>query len=513
MSDAVADGPIGLSSGAARKPLFSDGYKRTVLYLLVGVYTFNFIDRTIIATIGPDIAADLKISNAQVGLLGGLYFALLYTLLGVPIARIAERASRVNIITASLVVWSGFTALCGAASNFAVLAACRFGVGIGEAGCSPPAHSLISDYYEPRKRASALSIYALGIPIGSMFGAICGGWLISNFSWRWVFVIVGLPGILLAVIFKLMVKEPPRGWSDAEARIELGQAPVVAPAAPKFSMMSEIREMGSVTKTLFTKWPVLHMILGVTICSFGGYGAGQFVPQYFRRAFELDPTTVGLVVGIVGGVSSGIGTLVGGFVADRMAKRSAAWYALTPAFGLLICTPIYIFAYLQTDWQVTALLLLIPGIFHYTYLGPTFGVVQNSVETRRRATATAVMFLFLNLIALGGGPPFTGWLIDNLAQASFADPGATGVLASVAGWFGGAAESARQFAAACPGGVPPVGADAATAEACRVAAAAGTRNGIIITFLAYAWASVHYFLAAIGMAKHMRERAAIQAAG
>lgn len=487
MSDAAA----AARPGGADKPLFSVGYKGTVLGFLLAAYTFNFIDRTIIATIGPAIMADLELSSTQIGLLGGLYFALLYTLLGIPIARLAERFNRVNIIAVSLVVWSGFTALCGTAANFVTLAAFRFGVGIGEAGCSPPAHSLISDYFEPRKRASALSIYAFGIPLGTMFGAVAGGWLAQNLGWRWAFIALGLPGIILAVLFKLMVKEPPRGWSDAEARREAGLPPEPVAAKPPFSFGEELRELGAVAKVLFTKWPVLHMTLGVTIASFGSYGSGQFVPQFFIGAYGLDLAQVGLITGLVGGFSSGIGTLIGGFIADHMAKRSPAWYALTPAFGLLIATPIYVAAYLATSWQLTALILLIPGIFHYTYLGPTFGVVQNSVPLRRRATATALLFFFLNLIALGGGPPFIGWVIDQLSQGAYA---------------GGA------FLAECPGGRAPEGAAPAAAEACRGAWTEGTRNGIIVAFLFYAWASLHYFLAAIGLTRHLRERAAMDAA-
>jgi MFS family permease len=487
MTDVTAGG----QAGAAGKPLFSAGYKGVVLSFLLAAYTFNFIDRTIIATIGPAIMADLKLSSTQIGLLGGLYFALLYTLLGIPIARFAERFNRVNIIAVSLVVWSGFTALCGMATNFVMLAAFRFGVGIGEAGCSPPAHALISDYYEPRKRASALSIYAFGIPLGTMFGAVAGGWLAQNLGWRWAFIALGLPGIILAVLFKLMVKEPPRGWADAEARKAASLPPEPPRAAPRFSFGEEVRELSAVAKVLFTKWPVLHMVLGVTIASFGSYGSGQFVPQYFIGEYGLDLATVGLITGLVGGFSSGIGTLIGGFIADRMSKRSPAWYALTPAFGLLIATPIYIGAYLAPSWQLTALILLIPGIFHYTYLGPTFGVVQNSFELRRRATATAVLFFFLNLIALGGGPPFIGWVIDQFSQA---------------GYPGGA------FFAECPGGRAPEGASAAAVQACQTAWSDGTRNGILVAFLFYAWAAFHYFLAAIGMAKHMRERAAIDAA-
>ena len=193
---------------------------------------------------------------------------------------------------------------------------------------------------------------------------------------------------------------------------------IAAAAPPPFSIKGELKELGSVAGTLFGKGPVLHMVLGVTIASFGSYGSGQFVPPYFTRNFGLNYAEVGLITGIVGGISSGIGTLVGGFLTDRLSKRSAAWYSLTPAIGLSIATPIYIAAYLQPSWQTAALILLVPGIFHYTYLGPTFGVVQNMVELRRRATATALLFFFLNLIALGGGPPFTGWVIDRFAGTS-----------------------------------------------------------------------------------------------
>ena len=179
----------------------------------------------------------------SLGLLGGLYFALLYTILGVPIARLAERFSRVNIITAAIVIWSAFTALCGTAASFAQLALYRFGVGVGEAGCSPPSHSLISDYYEPKKRATALSIYSFGIPLGTMFGAVAGGWLAQEFSWRVAFVIVGLPGIILALIVKLVVKEPPRGHSEIVERPIEAEDVVVEPAKPRFSLAQEFSEL------------------------------------------------------------------------------------------------------------------------------------------------------------------------------------------------------------------------------------------------------------------------------
>lgn len=501
MADALA------SSGV--KPLYSNGYKATVLGLLLATYTFNFIDRTIIATIGQAIKVDLKLTDTQLGLLGGLYFALLYTLLGIPIARMAERWNRVTIISVSLVIWSGFTALCGAAGSFAQLALYRFGVGIGEAGCSPPSHSLISDYYAPKQRATALSIYSFGIPLGTMFGAVAGGWLAQEFSWRVAFVIVGLPGILLAIIVKLVVKEPPRGHSELKEQPLEAEAVVVEPPKPPFSLAGEFREIGAVIKILFGKWPVLHMVLGVTIASFGSYGSGAFVPSYFVRNFDLGLAQVGLITGLIGGFSAGVGTLVGGFLGDWAGKRSAKWYALTPAIGLLICTPIYIVAYLQTSWEATAMILLIPGMFHYVYLAPTFGVVQNSVDPRRRATATAILFFFLNLIALGGGPVFTGWLIDHLAQYNFNTPNAGGLISTLFGSFGG--ETGASFAASCPGGVAPKGSPADLTELCRTTLAHSSQQGIIVSLCFYAWAGLHYALAAIGMVKHMKERAVAQA--
>ena len=482
---------------AGGKPVYSDSYKGVVLGLLVTAYTLNFIDRTIISTIGQAIKDDLKITDTQLGLLGGLYFALLYTLLGIPIARLAERFNRVSIISAAILIWSGFTALCGTATSFAQLAAYRFGVGFGEAGLSPPAHSLISDYYEPKRRASALSIYSFGIPLGTMLGAVAGGWLAQNFSWRIAFLIVGAPGIIIAIIMKMVIKEPPRGHSEPQ------QAPaspedVAVEAAAKFSLVGEFKELGAVAGTLFGKWPVLHMVLGVTIASFGSYGSGQFVPPYFSRAFGLDYAQVGLITGLVGGFSAGIGTLLGGFITDRLSRRSPRWYALTPAIGLAIATPIYIAAYLQPSWQTAALILLIPGIFHYTYLGPTFGVVQNMVPTHRRATATALLFFFLNLLALGGGPPFTGWIIDQFAQFNFNHVGGGGTLAGLGGLFGGDL-GATSFAAACPGGKAPDGASLALVGQCKASLVEATRSGVIVSICFYLWAAFHYLLGSIGL--------------
>lgn len=487
-------------------PSFTPAYRNTVLWLLVVAYTFNFIDRTIISTIGQAIKVDLQLSDQQLGWLGGLSFALLYTTLGIPIARLAERKSRVNIIAIAIVVWSGFTALCGTATSFLQLLLYRVGVGVGEAGLSPPAHSLISDYFEPKKRASALSIYAFGIPLGTMFGAIAGGWIAQNVSWQAAFMLVGLPGVLVAIAIKLIVKEPPRGWSDRHSGlVEAEPAAAVgreasesgAPSAPDHAQAgpAPAPSMGAVAKRLFGSWGMFHMIAGITMASFAGYGTGQYVPPYFVRQFGLDLATVGLLVGLVAGVANGAGTLLGGFLTDWASKRNTRWYALVPGIGLLIATPLYLIAFSRDVWQLAVPFWLLAGLLHYTYLGPTFGVVQNAMDVRMRATAVALLFFVLNLIALGFGPPFCGWCIDQFARAAFTAKGMAG-----------------DFLSVCKGGVAPAGSSAELAAACPAAMAEGTRTGLLANLLIYAWAGVHYLLAAITLPKDIaRARAAADA--
>jgi MFS family permease len=496
---------------AAPAPLFSAGYRWLVLSLLLAAYTFNFIDRTIISTIGQAIKIDLKLTDTQLGLLGGLSFAILYTLLGVPIARLAERYSRVWIITVSLIVWSGFTAACGVAGSFMQLLWLRVGVGIGEAGCSPPAHSLISDYFEPKRRATALSIYAFGIPLGTMIGAALGGWVAKEYGWRIAFMAVGAPGVILALLFALLVKEPPRGHSDPPERVPVGPAAVAhAVAEGGHWLWSELKALGQVSAILFGKWPIMNIILGLTVTSFAGYGGGAFAGPYFIRTFGLDYATVGLVLGLIGGLSGGLGTLAGGFISDRASKFGAKWYALTPAIGIAIAAPIYIIAYRQPDWHIAAAILLVPGIFAYTYLGPSFGVVQNVVETRQRATAASMLLLFVNIIALGGGPLFTGWIIDAFAQFNFNHPGSGHIMQGLAGIFGGqqsAGPVTLHFATACPGGVAPHGSSPALASQCKGALVAATREGMIVTMLFLFWGATHYALAAIGLAKQLGDAA------
>lgn len=492
-----------MTSSEPASPSFTPGYRRLVLALLTTAYAFNFIDRTIVSSLGQAIKLDLKITDTQLGLLGGLYFALLYTLLGIPLARLSERISRVNIISVAIVVWSGFTALCGAATSFASLAALRFGVGVGEAGLTPPAHALISDYYEPRKRASALSIYSLGVPVGTMIGAIAGGWLAQNYSWRVAFVALGLPGVLVALAIRLLVREPPRGHSEREGAPAVGET--APPPAPK-SLRQELADIRDVSKVLFGRWPIANMVFGITLVSFAGYGGGAFVQPYFLRSFHVNYAQVGLFTGLIGGFSAIIGTALGGALADRLARAgSARWYGLVPAIGVALAYPFIAAVYTAPTWSMALFWLVFPGAISYVYQGPTYGVIQNMFPVNRRATAIAVTFLFLNLIGMGVGPPFAGWMIDHFAAFHLAHPDQPGMLSAVLGAPGADVAALQR---ACPGGIGPHGAAPAVDMACRGAVRLATRQGVLIAYAFGLWGALHYLLASFGLKSALAGKAA-----
>jgi predicted MFS family arabinose efflux permease len=455
---------------------YSTAYKRVVTLLLMAAYTFNSMDRSIISIIASSMKADLKLTDTQLGLLGGTAFAVLYAFGGIPIARLAERVSRVNIITVALIVWSSLTALCGAAATFIQLLLIRTGVGVAEAGCSPAAHSLISDYFEPARRTSALSVYSCGISLGYILAALVGGYVAQHLGWRMACAAVGIPGVVTAVLIKALVREPPRGSSDGAA---------AARVAERFSLRAELRELRAVAAALLLDRPVLHMVLGVTLGAFAAYGFYAFVPPYFHRAFGLGYATIGVIAALTGGVAVGLGIVAGGFLADYLARQSARWYALVPAIGGLIALPFYVMAVLAADAPAASGALGAAGFFQYASLGPTFGVVQNVAGVHRRATATALLYICLSMIALGLGPVFVGWVIDWFAQ---------GILS-----IGGVS-----FGTACPGGAAAPGATSAAQIACRSALALATQRGLLLTLGFFAWAALHYFLAAAGIERSLR---------
>jgi predicted MFS family arabinose efflux permease len=393
-----------------------------------------------------------------------------YSVFGIPIARLAERWNRVNIITICLTIWSGMTALCGTAHSFMQLFVYRIGVGIGEAGCTPPAHSLITDYYPPGRRATAIAVYSFGIPLGTLLGATAGGWIAQNLDWRTAFLIVGLPGLILAVIAKLTLREPPRGYSEPGG-------PVAA------HLQSPPPTLLETTRFIFSRSSLRHLTAAFTLTAFGSYALNAFTPPYFIRVFGLNFTQVGLITGVVGGVAVGVGTLAGGALADWAAQRDRRWYAWVPAIGVLAAAPLYAWGYTRDSWLASAAFLLIPGVFFYVHLGPTYAALHDMIEPRMRATAVAIVLLILGILGLGGGPLFAGMVIDHYSVQMFA------------------AQGLGDFVALCPGGVA---ADPIHADACRSTLAGATRYSLLASIAILLWASLHYFLAARALRADMQ---------
>jgi predicted MFS family arabinose efflux permease len=361
------------------------------------VYVVNFLDRQVIAILLQAIKADLGVSDSALGFLSGIAFAALYSVLGVPLARLADRGARRTLIAVALAVWSGMTALQGFATSFFWLVLARVGVGIGEAGCSPPAHSLIADLFAPARRATALSIYALGIPIGGAIGLYGGGLLREAFDWRTALVIVGLPGLALAVLVRLTLREPTRGWWEG------------APTK------QELPSLGEVARVLRARRSFVHMALAGALHAFYGYGAGAFNPAFLERVHGLAPLEIGAWLGGIAATTGVLGTFLGGWLTDRVSGRDQRWYAWLPGIASVLAVPFVLLFYLWDEGREALALAALPAILAGLYLGPTFAMTQALVPPPMRAQAAAVLLLILNLIGMGLGPQFVGLLSDLLA--------------------------------------------------------------------------------------------------
>lgn len=384
-------------------------YRNYVLFVLTLVYAFNFIDRQIIGILSPFIKADLGLDDAQLGWLKGIYFALLYTVMGIPIAWLADRYSRVNIIAISLTLWSGFTAASGLAANYVQLAVARIGVGIGEAGGSPPSHSITSDLFPKEKRAGALAIYSLGIPFGVMLAFFASAFFLQGGTadWRTVMYSVGIPGVLLALLLKFTVKEPVRTQSQLQSESQASHAP----SAQKASVTASLKTLLKVP----TWW---GMALGISFGSFGNYAISTWVIDYYVRAFAgLDITQLLIVFGIINGTAYAAGVWLGGYVADKWGKKNKKAYALLPAIALIIGVPAFYFSLQVQDLWLSVGLM---GFLLFTsgsYLGPSFAMAQTLAPLNVRAMSTALFFFVLNIIALGGGPTLTGVISQALVPS------------------------------------------------------------------------------------------------
>ncbi|WP_423350531.1 spinster family MFS transporter [Phenylobacterium sp. VNQ135] len=365
------------------------------MVLLAVVNVFNFMDRTVISVLMPSIKADLGLNDTQLGFLSGLAFALFYATLGIPIAALADRSIRRNIIAVALVIWSSMTAICGTAQSFLHLLMCRVGVGVGEAGCLPSSHSLISDYVPPAKRSSALAIHTAGSTIGSMCGLMIGGLLVAQFGWRETFVILGLPGLLLAVVVWLTLREPPRGGAD-----------------PKSALVAAAGEPTTILGLIRARPAYIHMVLVFGAGGFVSFGLQQWLPSFYVRSYGLTIGQVGLVYGAVSGLASTLGALLGGYIGDRLLKRGP----LTAIAYAIICA-ILAFAFkiamlLADQASISLTFNFFSSFFGLAAHGPCFALVQGVTPAHLRARAAAVLTLLTSLIGTGAGPLFIGFVSD-----------------------------------------------------------------------------------------------------
>lgn len=375
------------------------------LTLLTAAYFFSYMDRQILAILQELIKADLDLSDTQLGLLAGFAFAVFYATLGIPVARLADSGNRVNIIGIALTMWSIMTAVCGLAQNFVQLLAARIGVGIGEAGSSPPSLSIIADLYPPEKRAGAMSIFSLGNVLGAAGGSILGGELATLYGWRVAIMVVGLPGVVLAVLLKLFAVEPRRGLSDVQ-RVAEGQA------------TGSIPTMSKGFRALFADRAAFHLVMGVTITSLIGYGHASFGPSFLVRSLGFSLTDISRFVALPGAVMGTLSALLGGWLANRLAARyglyAQSWMVLAlKCVGL----PLSFVFYLASDQTTALLAYFVSMLLTNSYLGPTFALIQGLAPLRMRAMWAAVTLLVINLVGLGLGPALIGLASDLLKPA------------------------------------------------------------------------------------------------
>jgi predicted MFS family arabinose efflux permease len=381
-------------------------YRWYVLGLLTLVYTFNFVDRQVLVILQEQIRDELSLMDWQLGLLSGLAFAVFYSVLGLPIAHLSENVGRKRVIAVALAFWSAMTALSGTAQSYAQLLLMRIGVGVGEAGGSPPSHSIISDIFPQRRRALALSIFSMGVYFGYLVAYSIGGWVAEDLGWRMTFVVVGLPGILLALIVAATVKEPPRGFAE---RLEAGTGD--RPLAVEHAQRPGF---GETLRLLWSRPSFRHLSLACSLHSMVGYGVGNFVPSFVMRAHGMPVGELGWRLALITGLGGAAGVALGGWLADRLARGNPNWYVWISALSLAVTLPLTLLAFLAPTIGS-----MFPAYIPYVlmaamWLGPSIAVTHSLVGLRQRAVASAALFFILNLIGLGLGPLTVGTLSDLL---------------------------------------------------------------------------------------------------
>ena len=384
------------------------------LFLLVLVFTSSHVDRQIVAILQEPIKAAFGIADWQLGLLTGVMFALFYATLGMPMAMWADRRNRRNLITFSISLWSLMTALCGAAAQFWQLLIARIGVGVGEAGSNPPSHSIISDLYAPHERGTAMAIFGLGVNLGVMLGYLIGGWVNEWLDWRWAFVVAGVPGLLIALVVRMTMVEPPRGYADGITE---------RPAAPPF---------WDVARYMWRNSTIRNVVYGSTLISFAGYAGIAWVPVYLQRVHAYSTGESGTVLALAVGVAGGIGTFMGGYLADKLAPRAEGWRSWVVTVAALIYAPFAWLSFTAQDPFWAAAWFFVPATLGGVYIGTNFAMLQFLLPVQMRAVGAAINLFILNIIGLGLGPLSVGIISDLTMDTSGVDSVRNGLIAMIA---------------------------------------------------------------------------------
>jgi predicted MFS family arabinose efflux permease len=434
-------------------------YRRWLLVLLLPATSCSFVDRVIVQVLGQTIKSDLQLTDLQLGLLSGLSFAVVYSIAALPLARLAERRNRTRLISLAVAIFSVMTGLCALAHRFWQFVICRVGVGIGEAGVQPPAISLIADHFPAARRGSAIAIMQFGAPLGSFCGALGGGWIAGAFGWRAALLAVSVPGVLLALIMRIFLREPPRGMSD----------PVLSQHC-----VSVVPPLAEVLRTLWARRDFRHMWAGLALASMALYGSGAFLPAFFARSYDVGVARAATLYGVTSGVSSLIGVGFSGFGADWLGRRAESWYALLPALGLLLSLPLYMLGYSSEGPQVAVAWITAASAFMFWYQAPTMVAIQNMVGPRMRASAVFVYSFAATLLGVGFGPPLMGLFSDLFARRALAKlaPGATCSVEHVVHHSG-----------------------SAVLDSCAAASTIGLRGALVVGAQLFLWAAFHYFRA------------------
>ena len=426
--------------------------------MLMLMNALNLADRQGMAAMMPVIKRDLQLTDTQLGLIQGLGFAIFYTLLGLPIARLSEHRSRSRIIAASVAMFSCFSALASQARSFTTLLLCRIGVGAGDAGFGPPVASLLGDHYAAQSRAPAMTIVWLGAPIGAMAGAVIGGWTAQHASWRYWGVGLAIPGAIVALLAFLTLREPTRGAYD--------------PAQYKSESVPPIR---AALSFFWSKKSMRHVLLGAAFSAIGLNGLGQFWARYLVTTFHIGPAQAGGLLGLLVVISMASGLAIGGFGVGWAARGDNRWYVWVPAIGLALASPLLEMGLLQDSVGRLMFWLLPAHIALFVFYTPTLTIAQNMVGANMRASSSFAVHIVLGLVGIGLGPTLVG-IISDLAASHYFAPG--------------------HFAAMCPGGSAPVGSSAAIMNACGFASAHGIGVAMQCASLVLLWGCAHFLLAA-----------------